>query len=253
MSLGAASPGGMLLVDKPQGWTSHDVVAVLRRLFPRGTKVGHTGTLDPLATGLLAVLVGPCTRLQGRLQGFDKTYSGTIRLGVRTDSGDVTGKVVAEAPVPALTRERLSAELAALVGTVEAPAPAYSAVKHKGRALYSYARAGLEVPVKPRTAVVRSWEALAWDAPELSHRLSCGSGTYVRSLAEVLGERLGCGATVSTLRREKVGPFELADALPLDAARALAPAALAERLAASLPLLDRALREPAPAKPLPGR
>ena len=135
-------PSGLLLVDKPAGWTSHDVVAVLRRQFPRGTKVGHTGTLDPLATGLLAVLVGPCTRLQARLQGFDKVYSGTIRLGVRTDTGDVTGKVMAEKPVPALTLERLRAEAAALIGTVDAPAPAYSAVKHKGRALYSYARAG---------------------------------------------------------------------------------------------------------------
>ena len=146
----------MILVDKPRDWTSHDVVAVLRRQFPRGTKVGHTGTLDPLATGLLAVLVGACTRLQGRLQGFDKVYSGTIRLGVKTDTGDVTGKISAEKPVPPLTLERLGAELAALVGTIDTPAPAYSAVKHKGKALYEYARAGLEVPVKPRSAKVYS-------------------------------------------------------------------------------------------------
>lgn len=238
----AAAAGGLLLVDKPRDWTSHDVVAVLRRQFPRGTKVGHTGTLDPLATGLLAVLVGPCTRLQARLQGFDKVYSGTIRLGVKTDTGDVTGKITAQTPVPELTLDRLGRELAALVGTVDAPAPAYSAVKHKGKALYEYARAGLEVPVKPRTATVYSWTALAWDAPELTHRVSCASGTYVRSLAEVLGERLGCGGTVSSLRREKVGPFDVADALALDAARALAPADLARRLLESLPLLDRALK-----------
>lgn len=239
----AAEAGGLLLVDKPRDWTSHDVVAVLRRHFPRGTKVGHTGTLDPLATGLLAVLVGPCTRLQARLQGFDKVYSGTIRLGVKTDTGDVTGKVIAETPLPALALERLSREVRALVGSVEAPAPAYSAVKHKGKALYEYARAGLAVPVKPRTAVVYSWEALAWDAPEFSHRVSCASGTYVRSLAEVLGERLGVGGTVSSLRREKVGPFDVADALTLDSARALAPADLARRLLESLPLLDRAMKE----------
>jgi tRNA pseudouridine55 synthase len=238
----ASAAGGMLLVDKPRDWTSHDVVAVLRKLFPRGTKVGHTGTLDPLATGLLAVLVGPCTKLQNRLQGFDKVYSGTIRLGVKTDTGDTTGKVLEEKPVPALTLERLRAELASLVGTVDAPAPAYSAVKHKGRALYDYARSGEEVPVKPRTATVYAWEALEWAAPELTHRLSCASGTYVRSLAEVLGEKLGCGATVSSLRREKVGPFELKDALPLDAARALPPQDLARRLLESLPALDRALR-----------
>lgn len=243
----AVAAGGMLLVDKPRDWTSHDVVAVLRKLFPRGTKVGHTGTLDPLATGLLAVLAGPCTRLQSRLQGFDKTYSGTIRLGVRTDTGDVTGKVLAEKPVPALDLARLRAELSSLVGVIDAPAPAYSAVKHKGKALYEYARAGEEVPVKPRSAKVYSWEALAWSAPELTHRLSCASGTYVRSIAEVLGDKLGCGATVSGLRREKVGPFDLADALPLDKARALAPADLTRLLLESLPALDRALKA-APAK-----
>ena len=144
--------------------------------------------------------------------------------------------------MPPLTLDRLGRELAALVGTVDAPAPAYSAVKHKGKALYEYARAGLEVPVKPRTATVYAWTALAWDAPELTHRVSCASGTYVRSLAEVLGERLGCGGTVSSLRREKIGPFDVADALALDAARALAPADLARRLLESLPLLDRALK-----------
>jgi len=234
--------GGILLLDKPRDWTSHDVVAALRSLFPRGTKVGHTGTLDPLATGLLAVLVGPCTRLQGRLQGLGKVYSGTIRLGVKTDTGDVTGRILAEKTVPPLTLERLRAELAAMVGVVEAPAPAYSAVKHKGKALYEYARAGLDVPVKPRTATLHAWDALAWDVPELTHRVSCGSGTYVRSIAEILGDRLGCGATVSSLRREKIGPFDIASALALDAARALTPAALAKMLLDSLPALDRALK-----------
>ena len=234
---------GMLLIDKPAGWTSHDCVAVLRKLFPRNTKVGHTGTLDPLATGLLVALIGPCTKLQARLQGMDKTYSGTIRLGVRTDTGDITGKTLEEKPVPALDLARLKAECSALVGTVDAPAPAYSAVKHQGRPLYEYARKGLEVPVKARQSVVHSWEALSWDAPELTHRLSCESGTYVRTLAEVLGAKLGCGGTVSTLRRESVGPFLLADALPLDKIRALPPVELAQRLLASLPVLEKALKE----------
>ncbi|MFI5346814.1 MAG: tRNA pseudouridine(55) synthase TruB [Elusimicrobiota bacterium] len=238
----ASAAGGMLLVDKPRDWTSHDVVAVLRKLFPRGTKVGHTGTLDPLATGLLAVLVGPCTRLQSRLQGFDKVYSGTIRLGVKTDTGDVMGKITAEKPVPALTLAELDKQVGALVGTIDTPAPAYSAVKHKGKALYEYARAGLEVPVKPRSAKIYSWKALDWASPELSHRVSCASGTYVRSIAEVLGDKLGCGGTVSSLRRESIGPFDIADALPLDAARALAPVDLARRLLESLPALDRALK-----------
>lgn len=239
-------PSGMLIVDKPPGWTSHDVVAVLRRQLPRGTKVGHTGTLDPLATGLLVVLVGACTRLQARLQGLDKVYSGTIRMGVRTDTGDVTGRTLGELPVPALDLERLGAELRALEGIIEVPAPAYSAVKHKGKALYKYARAGVEVPVKPRKATIRTWRALSWESPELGHRLLCASGTYVRSLAEVLGARLGCGATVSSLRREGVGPFDLSDAMSLDAARALGPAALGARLLESLPTLERAVRAASP-------
>ena len=218
------------------------MVAVLRRQFPRGTKVGHTGTLDPLATGLLVLLVGACTRLQARLQGFDKTYCGTIRLGVKTDTGDITGRTLAELPIPPLSLERLGKELHALEGTIETSAPAYSAVKHKGKALYEYARAGAAIPVKPRTNTVRSWKALAWQAPELSHRLECSSGTYVRSLAEVLGDKLACGGTVSTLCREKVGPFDLADALSLDAVRALAPEALGKILLESLPSLDRSLK-----------
>ncbi len=234
--------GGMLLIDKPAGWTSHDCVAVLRKRFPRDTKVGHTGTLDPLATGLLVALIGPCTKLQARLQGMDKVYSGTIRLGVKTDTGDITGKITEQKPVPALDLARLKAECAGMVGTVESSAPAYSAVKHQGRPLYEYARKGLEIPVKARSSVVHSWEAISWEAPELTHRLHCASGTYVRTLAEILGDKLGCGGTVTTLRRESVGPFLLADALTLDATRALEPAALAHLLAASLPALEAALK-----------
>lgn len=237
---------GMLLIDKPAGWTSHDCVAVLRKLFPRNTKVGHTGTLDPLATGLLVALIGPCTKLQARLQGMDKVYSGTIRLGVKTDTGDITGKTTEEKPVPELDLARLKAECAGFVGTVESSAPAYSAVKHQGRPLYEYARKGLEIPVKPRSSVVHSWEAVSWAAPELTHRLHCASGTYVRTLAEVLGDKIGCGGTVSTLRRESVGPFLLADALPLDALRALPAPALGLRLAASLTALDAALKAAKP-------
>lgn len=237
------NPAGMLLVDKPSGWTSHDCVAVLRKSFPRGTKVGHTGTLDPAATGLLVLLVGPATRLQARLQGFDKTYSGTIRLGVKTDTGDLEGKVVETKPVPPLERAALEAAAAGMVGTIEAPAPAYSAVKHEGKKLYEYARAGAVVPVKPRTAIVRSWEVTSWASPEVGYRLACSSGTYVRTLAEVLGDRLGCGATVSALRRESVGPFKLEDALTLDAARALKHPEMAARLLASLPLLEAAAKE----------
>jgi tRNA pseudouridine55 synthase len=228
-------PAGALLVDKPQTWTSHDVVAVVRKLFPKGTKVGHTGTLDPLATGLLVLLVGPATRLQEKLQGCDKVYSGKIRLGVATDTGDVTGKTLEEKPVPSgLTLGDLQKRMDAKVGTVEMAAPAYSAVKHQGKPLYAYARKGVAVPEKIRTTTVHEWKALSFDGKELEHRLSCSSGTYVRSLAEVLGKELGCGAAVSTLRRESVGKFELADAVTLEVLRALPAAELAALLLSSI-------------------
>jgi tRNA pseudouridine55 synthase len=222
---------GMLLVDKPTGWTSHDVVAVVRKLFPRGTKVGHTGTLDPLATGLLVLLVGPATRLQQSLQGLDKVYSGAIRLGLLTDTGDVTGKVIEEKPVPSLSLPAIQKILDKNHGAVEMPAPAYSAVKHQGKKLYEYARQGLEVPVKPRVANVTEWTALSFDGKDLQHRLACSSGTYVRSLAELIGRQLGCGATVASLRRESIGGFKLDDALALDVLRKLPPEQLKAKLA----------------------
>lgn len=241
--LAGAGPGlppglsGMLLFDKPQGWTSHDAVAAFRRLLPKGTKVGHCGTLDPLATGLLILLVGPCTRLQARMQGLDKVYAGQIRLGLSTDTGDITGKVLETRALPPLDLGRLQECLDSFSGFQEMTAPAYSAVKHKGKALYKYARAGLEVPVKPRTCTVLSWEALALAGPDFEHRLVCSSGTYVRSLAELVGRRLGCGAVVLTLRRERIADLEIEDALTLDGLRSLGPEALRQMLAASLPRL----------------
>jgi tRNA pseudouridine55 synthase len=225
---------GMVLFDKPQGWTSHDVVDALRRSLPNGAKVGHCGTLDPLATGLLILLVGPCTRLQQALQGLDKVYSGAIRLGLKTDTGDVTGKTVEEKPVPELTLDRIQAVLDSHLGTNEMPAPAYSAVKHQGIPLYKYARRGAVVPVKPRRCEVRGWKALSYVSPDLGHRLSCSSGTYVRSLAESLGERLGCGGTVLTLRRESVAGFSVEDAMTLDELKAAGAAELKQRIEGGL-------------------
>lgn len=235
--------GGMLLFDKPQGWTSHDAAEAVRRMLPKGTKVGHTGTLDPLATGLLILLVGPCTRLQARMQGLDKTYSGTIRLGVSTDTGDSQGKLLETRPLPSgLTLKTLDELLESHVGTFEMAAPAYSAVKHQGKPLYKYARQGLAVPVKPRSSRVYEWKALSYAAPELEHRLSCSSGTYVRSLAESVGQRLGCGATVSSLRRERIAGFSVDDAIGLEALKTTSGAQLKGLLESSLPRLQAALR-----------
>lgn len=239
MSLSAAA--GMILFDKPRDWTSHDAVEAFRRMLPKGTKVGHSGTLDPLATGLLVILVGPCTRLQERLQGLDKVYSGMIRLGLSTETGDVLGKQAVRAPVPAFRLEELQGCLDAHRGILEMDAPAYSAVKHQGKPLYHYARKGITVPAKPRKSTIYAWEALSYEAPDLAHRLNCSSGTYVRSLAESVGGKLGCGACVSSLRREKVGTLDVKDALSLEALKALSLAELARLLRASLPALEAAV------------
>jgi tRNA pseudouridine55 synthase len=225
---------GMLLFDKPAGWTSHDAAEAFRRMLPKDTKVGHCGSLDPIATGLLILLVGPCTRLQAQMQGLDKVYTGKIRLGVTTDTGDVAGKVLAEAPVPALTLEEVQKALTGHLGTLEMDAPAYSAVKYKGKALYQYARKGLPVPKRPRVSKVYDWKAVSYEAPDVDHRLSCSSGTYVRSLAESLGSRLGCGGMVLTLRRESIANFNVADALTLETAKKLSRTDLEAMLMASL-------------------
>lgn len=226
----AAAPAGLLLIDKPQGWTSHDVVAVLRRRFPRGTRVGHAGTLDPRATGLLVLLVGKATRQAQRLLGLSKVYRGAIRLGVRTDTGDLDGRVTEEAPVPEISSCYLEELFARHLGEVEMPVPAYSAVKHRGRPLYRYARKGEPVPVKTRSSRLERWELLSWRPPEAEFRVECSSGTYVRSLAELVGSELGCGGTLSALRRERVGVYDLSAALGLEEARALTAEALAARL-----------------------
>ncbi|MBI3552721.1 MAG: tRNA pseudouridine(55) synthase TruB [Elusimicrobia bacterium] len=231
---------GLVLFDKPQGWTSHDAVDAFRRALPHGTKVGHCGTLDPLATGLLILLVGEATRMQSKLQGLDKVYSGAIRLGVKTDTGDITGKVLEQKEAPPLTLALLQKMLDAHLGELAMPAPAYSAVKHKGVPLYKYARRGVPVPEKPRTCTVRSWKALSWESPDLTHVLSCSSGTYVRSLAESLGDRLGCGGTVATLRRESIAGFEVVDAMTLEALKGATAAVLRQSVEAGLARLAAA-------------
>lgn len=218
---------GALLFDKPNGWTSHDVVDAVRRTLPKGTKVGHTGTLDPLATGLLVLLVGPATRKQAEYQGLDKVYTGRIRLGLKTDTGDVTGKTLETKDVPPLTLAQVQACFDGHKGVCEFPAPAYSAVKHKGKPLYKYARAGVEVPPKPRRCEVYDWKALAYADGSIEHRLHCSSGTYVRSLAESVGARLGTAGTMETLRRERIGSFDVKDALTLERFKALDAAGLA--------------------------
>jgi tRNA pseudouridine55 synthase len=148
---------GMILFDKPTGWTSHDAVNAFRRFLPKNEKAGHCGTLDPLATGLLIILAGRTRKLQAHMQGLDKIYYGTIKLGVITDSGDITGHVLEKRPVSALTLFDIQAVFDQYLGEISLPAPIFSAVKHKGKPLYHYARKGIAVPEKPRKSTIYRW------------------------------------------------------------------------------------------------
>src|SRR5512141_1834158 len=205
---------GVLVVDKPIGLTSHDVVQIIRR----GTgirRAGHTGTLDPRASGVLVILIGPAVRLSEYVSASDKRYQAVLRLGASTDTYDADGQVTRSRPVENITEEQFESELQKFVGEIEQVPPPYSAVKGKGRKAYEMAREGEEVDLAPRKIKVYSLELLEWAPPEAVIDVYCSSGTYVRSLAHDLGEALGCGAHLVGLRRTKSGRFTLRDAVPL--------------------------------------
>jgi tRNA pseudouridine55 synthase len=193
--------------------TSFQVVAHLRRLL-RVPKVGHGGTLDPMATGLLPILLGAATKLTPYLQARDKEYLATIRLGRSTDTLDATGRVTDERPVPALDPASLRAALDRFVGEIEQVPPMFSALHAGGRRLYELARAGIEVARAPRRVRIDAIELLEWTPPLLTIRVACGTGTYIRSLAADLGAVLGCGGSLDALRRTRLGEFRLTDAVP---------------------------------------
>jgi tRNA pseudouridine55 synthase len=206
---------GVLVVDKPIGMTSHDVVQVIRR----GTgirRAGHTGTLDPRASGVLVVLVGPAVRLSEYVSASDKRYQATIRLGSSTDTYDADGTFTSsEVSVDDITEDRFVEVLEKFIGEIVQVPPPYSAVKVKGKKAYEMARQGEDVNLEPRTIPVYSLEVLEWAPPEVVIDVYCSSGTYVRSLAHDLGKELGCGAHLVGLRRTKSGRFTLRDAVPL--------------------------------------
>lgn len=206
---------GGLLVDKPPGMTSHDVVDVLRRRF-KLKKVGHAGTLDPNATGLLIMMLGKGTKLSERLMGADKTYEGVIRFGIATDSQDIDGKVTAEREVPELTLEQLNELAASFQGDQMQKPPMVSAVKKDGVPLYKLARKGVEVERGARLVHVYSFRILSYEKPDATFRMKCTKGTYVRTFASDLGEKIGCGAMLAALRRTRSGDLDIADAHPLD-------------------------------------
>jgi len=204
---------GLLLADKGSGVTSFQVVAHLRRVL-RVPKVGHGGTLDPMATGLLPILLGDATKLTAYLQGQDKEYLATVRLGVATDTLDATGAVTQERPVPPLAADDVRAVLERFVGEIEQVPPMYSALHAGGRRLHELARAGIAVERAPRRVRVHAFELIECAPPRLRVRVECGSGTYVRSLAADVGEALGCGGHLEALARTRVGPLRLEDAVP---------------------------------------
>lgn len=208
---------GVLVVDKPVGLTSHDIVQIIRN----GTNIrraGHTGTLDPRASGVLVVLLGPAVRLSEYVSASDKRYQAVLRLGTRTDTYDAEGTVLESSPVN-ITEEQFKESLAKFVGEIEQVPPPYSAIKVQGRRSYDLARSGEEVELAPRKINVYNLELLEWASPEAVIDVYCSSGTYVRSLAHDVGEDLGCGAHLIGLRRTKSGRFSLRDAVPLSKLR----------------------------------
>lgn len=203
-------------MDKPAGPTSHDVVAAARRAFGV-RRVGHCGTLDPFASGLLPLLLGRATRLMPFLVGLDKSYDGAIRLGIRTDTDDPQGRVLAtDDGWRAVDDARLDRAAAALTGTLAQVPPAYSAKKRDGVAAYRRSRRGEPVTLEPREVDVERFAITGRDGPLVRFEADVGSGTYVRALARDLGAALGCGAHLETLRRTRVGPFDLRDAVAPD-------------------------------------
>jgi tRNA pseudouridine55 synthase len=221
---------GVLVIDKPTGPTSFDVVRQVRSLL-KLKKVGHTGTLDPMATGVLPLCLGEATKVAGFITEGDKAYDATVRLGAETDTQDAQGQVTASAPVPPLTPALLEAALARFRGTYAQVPPMYSAVKVAGKRLYELARAGEEVERAARQVTVHELVLRDFSAERLHLSVRCSKGFFVRTLAHELGRALGCGAHLEALRRTHSGPFALAHALPLADLPALArQGALAARL-----------------------
>src|ERR1700684_2661116 len=202
---------GAVLIDKPAGPTSHDVVDAIRRAF-RFEKVGHCGTLDPNATGLLIIVLGRGTKLSEKLMSDDKVYEGSMKFGETTDSYDAGGELVSSLPVPPITLEELNATAAAFQGDVMQMPPMVSAVKIKGVPLYKMARKGIEVERKARLIHVYNFRFSKYEEPFGFFRIACTKGTYVRALAHELGQKLGCGAHLATLRRVASGKFDVKDA-----------------------------------------
>jgi tRNA pseudouridine55 synthase len=207
---------GILLFDKPRGWTSHNAVSFVRRKTGQ-KKVGHAGTLDPLATGLLVLLVGQATKWSDELMGHDKEYTGFFRLGMITDTYDLEGKVLSESVFSHITQQAVEDSFSVFRGEIEQAAPIFSAIKKQGRKLYELARAGVAVEAPLRRITIHELRMTEFHLPEVGFYLKCSKGTYVRSLANDIGRRLDCGAALSALRRMSSGSFHVDNAWTKDA------------------------------------
>jgi tRNA pseudouridine55 synthase len=231
---------GILLLDKAPGMTSNTALQKAKRLL-RAQKAGHTGSLDPIASGLLPICLGESTKLSGFLLNTDKRYQVRVRLGVQTETGDTEGAVVETRPVPPLTLELIEAALARFRGEILQVPPMYSALKHQGQRLYDLARKGVEVEREPRPVTIFELRLEGFDTEGLRLDVHCSKGTYIRTLAEDLGRALGCGGHVESLRRTAVGEFSLAEAYPLESLENLPDERLSEvllpmdRIVAGLP------------------
>ncbi len=213
--------GEVLLINKPSGWTSFDVVNKIRYMLKyhmgiKKIKVGHAGTLDPLATGLLIICTGLFTKKINEFQQLDKEYSGTFLIGATTPSHDSETEVDHTYPIDFITRELLQQTVQKFTGTINQIPPVYSAVKVKGTRAYRLARKNEEIRMTPRTVTINEFELTRINLPEVDVRVSCSKGTYIRSLARDFGEALGCGAYLSALCRTKIGNYKLSDALEID-------------------------------------
>lgn len=244
---------GLLVIDKPAGITSRDAVNRALRWFPRGIRIGHAGTLDPLATGVLVLCVGKATRLIEYVQRMSKTYRAGITLGATSDTDDADGTITPTRHATAPTREQIDRALGSLVGEIEQTPPAYSAAKVTGRRAYDLARQGQTFDLKPRRVTVHGIDIVDYAYPNLDIEVRCSKGTYIRSLARDLGRLLGCGGFIASLRRLQIGCFDVTNALTLDAEldvarQRLLPIALA---ASDLPRIT--LDEPAARRLLHGQ
>lgn len=207
---------GLLVIDKPSGMTSRDVVNRVQKWFPRKTKIGHTGTLDPLATGVLVVCIGAATRLADYVQAMGKSYASRFRLGATSTTDDADGTVTESPDALRPTREQLQTALASFVGTVEQMPPAFSALKLDGVRAHKLARAGKDVPLAARHVRVEAIRLVNYEWPFADVEVDCGKGTYIRSIARDVGDMLGCGGLVQTLRRTRIGPFTAEQAIGID-------------------------------------